>query len=157
MKGAAIVDLIIVIVMISVFFISAVIVQSVWTDITSEDEVFTEQATIKGYTDQAMSSFDFLGVFMFGGALISILIISFMQESHPVFLAISIIVLIVSIPVMAITSNSMMSMVTTDTAWAAEAEEMPMSTDMIGNLALFGVIGGFLVLVALYAKFGGGR
>lgn len=153
MKAAVMLELLFVMVVVCVFFLVMVIVKSTWTDITADDPVFTEHADMKAYTDQAMSLFGFFGVFMFGGSLVAMIIISFMQESHPIFLAISVIVFIISIPVMAMSSNFTMEMVTSDSDWETEADSMPMSTQMIGNLALWGTVAGVLIMIALYAKF----
>lgn len=153
MKGAAMLELIIVVVMICIFFIAAVVVNSMWNDITADDPIFTEHASVAAHTDNVMSIFGFFVVFLFGGAIVGMIISSLFMESHPIFLAISVIVFIISIPLLAIMSNVTMETVTSSSSWEAIASSHTMGTQMIGNLVLVGIIGGIFIMVALYAKF----
>ena len=157
MKGAAVVDLIIVITLITTFFIIALFAKTTWDDISSEDTVFAEQSHIKSYVDQNVSMIGSLGVILFGGAIAALAIMSFLQQSHPVFLVISVIVLIVSIPLMVIQSNIAMEVATSTPALEAAADSYPMATEMMANLLIWGVVGAIIILAALYSKFGGGR
>ena len=152
MKGAVMLELIIVVVIVCCLFIAITILTDVWNDVTDADPVFSEYPEITAEGDQIMEIFGFMPILMFAGSIISMIILSFYQESHPVFLGLSIIVFIISIPLMAILSNSTMGIVTSDTGLTMIAEGNEASTQMIGNLVLWGIGGGLLVLVVLYGK-----
>lgn len=152
MKGAVALELIIAIVLVCCVFLVVMLINQVWDDVTAGDEIFTEHADIKAEGDQIFVIFGYLPILMFGGSLISMIVLSFFTESHPIFLGLSLIVFIISIPLMAILSNATMGIVVSDPGLASIAESHEESTQMIGNLVLFGTAAGLLVLAALYGK-----
>ncbi len=153
MHGAAMLELIIVVVMVCIFFIAATIINAMWDDMVANDPIIAAHPEITVHTDNVFDQFGFFVVFLFGGAIVAMIISSLFMESHPVFLAISIIVFIVSIPLVAIMSNVSMETVTSNPSWETVAASQTAGTQLIGNLVLFAVVGGIFIMVALYAKF----
>lgn len=153
MKGAAMLELIIVVVMVCIFFMATIIVNGMWNDVTEDDPIFTEHASVAQHTENVFSLFGFFAIFLFGGSIVAMIISSLFMESHPIFLAISVITFIVSIPLVAMLSNATMETVTSNSAWETLASANTAGTQMIGNLVLFAVVGGLFIMVALYAKF----
>lgn len=147
-------ELILVIVMVCCVFLGVILITQVWNDVTESDPIFEEHANIKAEGDQLMSMFGYLPIMLFVGSLITMIILSFFTESHPIFLGMSVILFMISIPLMAIMSNVFMGVVVSDAEMTAIAESdgVAASTQMMGNLVLWGIIGGLLVLAALYGK-----
>ena len=94
-------------------------------------------------------------IFMAVGLIISLVVSAFFIQTHPIFFIISIVMLMIVVVVSAPISNAFMEMVTSDSL-SAEAAEYDIATHIVGNIPLFAVVGGFLIIIALYAKPSGG-
>ncbi len=146
------IELLMVIGLVCAVYIVSIICIDLWNDITENDDTFDDHPDMKSYGDSAQQLFSSFPVLLFGGSIVCMIISSFFTDSHPIFLAISIIMFVVSIPLMAILSNSTMGIVTSDPDWEQIATDNEMGTNMVGNMVLWGIMGGILVMMALYAK-----
>lgn len=94
-------------------------------------------------------------LFLAIGLIVSLIISAFFIQTHPIFLVLSVVVLLFVVVVSAPISNAFMEMATSDSL-STEASQYNIATHVVGNLPLIAVVGGFLVIIALYAKPGGG-
>ena len=90
-------------------------------------------------------------LFLAVGLVVSLAVSAFFIQTHPIFFIVSIIILLLVIVASAPISNAFMSMVTSDSL-ATEAASYDVATHVVGNIPLIAVVGGFLIIIALYAK-----
>jgi len=106
----------------------------------------------------ALASLDVLNygmVFLLVGMVISLMLSAFFIQTHPIFFIISLVMLIIVVVVAAPISNAFMNIATSD-GLATEATSYDISTQIVGNFPLIAVVAGLLIIIALYAKPGGG-
>jgi len=94
-------------------------------------------------------------LFLAIGLVVSLVVSAFFIETHPIFFLVSVIMLIVVVVASAPVSNAFMEMATSDSL-STEAAQYDIATHVVGNIPLIAVVGGSLVIIALYAKPGGG-
>jgi F0F1-type ATP synthase assembly protein I len=101
------------------------------------------------------SNFDAIFGFVFIGISIAVIISAFMIDTNPVFMIISLILVIFFIIVAALMSNAYYE-VESNSAFSDFAEDFRLMHFFMNNLAYYVLIEGVLVMIALYTRTGGG-
>lgn len=155
MKGSVL-DLIIVFVILGVTMLMLILGLKIYNEGFAEKWPTTAvgNATKTGM----LASLDVLNygmLFLAIGLVVALVVSAFFIQTHPIFFLISIVILIFVVMASAPISNAFMEMATSDSL-SAEAAQYDVATHVVGNIPLIAVVGGFLIIIALYAKPSGG-
>ena len=155
-KGNLLLDSIVVLVVLVVMGITGMFSYGIFTEVTDDlatDTSFKEEA--RNETLELQSRFPSVmdGAFAFALALIWILVLvaSFMVDSHPIFFAISIILLLAILFASGLLSNAYNEL-ETDAEISAYADEFPITSYILNNLLIFVLAIGGSVGLVLFAK-----
>ncbi len=110
----------------------------------------------KAGAEGAIQAINYGMVFLLVGLIISMVLSAVLIKVHPVFFVASLLVLIIVVVVAAPLSNAFIGIASSD-SFSAEADSLTVSTHIIGNFPIIAVVAGFLIMIALYAKPGGGE
>jgi len=160
-KGNAILDIIFIAIFIFGFSLSSIIGYKIFTDINTEiqesDSQFNNQSkeVVDDLHGKYPSLFDgaflVILIFLWIGALVS----SFVVDTHPIFLMLTIVLLVFCLFLAAIFSNSYES-VTADDQIYSSSTAFPITDFLMGNLYIIVLVIGLTVTLVLFGKFGGG-
>lgn len=105
--------------------------------------------------EDALSVFNIGIIFIFVMGIIGAVILAFYIRTHPVFIAVSLIILVVMVAIVAPIINNMYFEFAEHSEISATASPYNYATILFQNLPLFTAIGAILVMVALYGKLKG--
>lgn len=150
-------DLIVVVVILAVFFVATLVGFRVYNAMSGEEFWTKTQAgsTAKESVQRTFTIADYGAAMLLVGAMLAMIISAFFIKTHPVFFVFSFIILIIIVAIMPILSNAFMEFATSD-QFSTEAESMTISTRTVGNFPILVVVFGCILLIVLYAKWGGG-
>jgi len=157
MKGTVL-ELVIVFVILGVVFFSLLIGLKIYNQLT-ESNVWADNAAgqaAKSGAAGAIGAIDSGMVFLLAGLLISLIASAFFIQTHPIFFLVSLILLIFVVMVSGPLTNAFMEVSQADN-FKEEVGSLSISAHIIDYIPYIAVIGGFLVMLALYAKPGGGE
>ena len=156
MRGSVL-DLIIVFVILGITMFGLVMGLKIYNAFVDSD-AWPTTAVGNSTSTAALASLDVINygmLFLAVGLVVTLIVSAFFIETHPIFFIVSIVLLLVVVVVSAPITNAFMEIATSDSL-ATESAQYDIATHVIGNIPLIAVVGGFLVIIALYAKPGGG-
>lgn len=155
MRGQ-VMELIIVFVILFIGFVGLLIGSEVYDKIVDSGKwpTTTVGNSTKVATESTFDVLDYGLVFLAVGLIATIVIAAFFINVHPIFFIVSIVVLAIVVMVSAPLSNAFMGFATSD-AVSSHADEYSAATHAVGAIPIFAVVGGILIIIALYAKPGG--
>lgn len=106
-------------------------------------------------TGKALSILDYGAVFLLLGLFVSSIILASRIRTNPVFFPVSLLSLVIAVFVSAQLANVYASIAQTG-VFAAVANTLPFATKVLYNFPLLIGAGGFMIILALYARQGGG-
>jgi len=150
MEGATI------IIVLFVLAIIAIVGFTIFDDLNTEIQADSEMSnTSKVYADELHteypSLFDGIFIFMLVGFWIAAIIFAFLVDTHPIFLVISIILIIFILAASAYISNTYGEIIGDD-AFAASANNFPMSNFVMLHLLETILVIVISIVIALFAK-----
>lgn len=155
-------DILLVIIMLVSFAIMMVFGHQIFSlvnsDIQSDPDMSAQAKEASGGLETRYpSTLDGAFVIMFALLWIFLIISSFMIDTHPIFIIISILLLLGAFIVAMILSNSYQELIG-DSDVSEFADSFPMANWIIGNLLVVVIAMGFSVVIVLYGKnrWGGG-
>ena len=157
MKGSVI-ELVMVFVILGVVMIATLLGLKLYNEFTAADVWSDTDAgqAAKGGAEGAILAVNYGMVFLVAGLLISMIVSAFFINSHPIFFVVSLILLIFVILVSGPITNAFMGFAQSDSL-ATEVDQLDVAVYVVGMIPYIAVIGGFLIMIALYAKPKGGE
>lgn len=157
MKGSVL-ELIIVIVILGVMLFGLLIGLKIYNEFTEKgawSDTDAGQAAQAGAAG-AIDAINYGMVFLVAGLLISMIVSALFIKTHPVFFVLSLILLIFVILVSGPITNAFMGVAQNENL-AAEVDDLTVAVHVVGYIPYIVVVGGFLIMLALYAKPKGGE
>ena len=154
MKGTAI-DIFTGIIVLFAFGVGIVVLLYVLNQMTTQFEAAgvlgNASITTMQQGEDALLAFNTGFIFLMIGFIAMAVLLAFFVDTHPAFLIISIILMIILVPVAAILTNTFRDIVTSPQL-ASTSAQFDIMLQVMNNLPLFMAIGGFLVIIVLYGK-----
>ena len=109
------------------------------------------QAALQAGTD-AINTFNYGFVIIVIGGAIGSLILAWMVPSHPIFMLVSVIMLLLSVVVLPILANTYETFASTS-EMASAAASFPLMNLLMSNMPLIGVVFGVMMMIVLYTRY----
>lgn len=160
-KGNAVLDTLVIVVFLFAMAFGGVISYSTFDPLNSEIQ---NDTTSNNYTKNASGQlftkfptlYDNLFLMAYGLLIIGVIVSVFYLDTHPIFFAISVILLIVTFSVTALLANAYDDYITADASLAIYASSFPFMTWIMTHLLELSIAIGFIILIGLYVKLKGG-
>lgn len=136
-------------------FVAGVSILMVHTVLTAVQATNTLPEVAIGGTIAAIETLDSTVVFVFVGLMIFSLILAFQVNSHPIFLGLSIIAILLFLVIVPAFSNAYLA-IASSSAFSNSANEFSMIFLVIQNLPTISLIWAFVLMIVLYGKLRGG-
>ena len=152
------IELVIIFIILGMVMFGLLIGLNIYNEFTAKD-IWSDTAAgaaAKAGAEGAIQAINYGMVFLLVGLIISMILSAVLIKVHPVFFVSSLLILIIVVIVAAPLSNAFIGIASSD-SFSAEADELTVSTHIIGNFPIIAVVAGFLIMIALYAKPGGGE
>lgn len=155
---AQVLELVLVFVILGVLLVASMLGFKLYNEFTESDAWSDTEAgqTAKAGAESSMSVINYGFAFLLGGLLIAMIVSALYIKTHPIFFVLSLILLIFVVMVSGPIANTFMG-IYNDDAFADERSTFSIAAYITGNLPIIAVIGGFIVMIALYAKPRGGE
>lgn len=155
-SGNAVLDSIVFVTLILAFAILIIVVftliSSINTDIQSDSEVQNITKEVMNDTTAKFPTwFDNGFVFMVIAVWIAVILLSFIIDSNPVYIIVSVFLLMIVFIVGAMASN-IYEDVATDSEFSAAAAQFPKINFIMDYFLIYTIIIGFTIIIALYGK-----
>lgn len=147
-------DLVTVAVTVFVFGISLLMAMKMHDGLVSNSQVFADSQAMDAVAT-SLGILDYGAVFLAVGLFVVSIVLATQIATNPVFFPISLLSLAISVFVSAQLANVYLVIADTN-AFQAVANALPFTTKLLGNFPLVIGVGGFMIILALYAREGGG-
>ena len=147
-------DLFTVSVTVFVFAISLMMAKKMQTGLTNSSPFFGDSEAMAAVST-SLGIMDYGTVFLTVGLFVVSIMLATRIPTNPVFLPVSLLSLALAVFVSGQLANVYL-MIGNTTAFQAVANSLPFSTKVLSNFPLVIGVGGFMIILALYAREGGG-
>lgn len=156
-KGNAVLDTLIYIVIIVSFAVTSialtVVLTNINTDVQADTEMSNETKTVmSNVTVQFPTWFDNAFAFLVIAVWFLVIVLSFLIDSNPVFMVISILLLLVVFILGAIGNNMYDDVATTDADFIGASAQFPKTAFIMDHFLIYTMVVGFTLLIVLYGK-----
>ena len=134
--------------------IGSYVMTAITTGTTGMFTSATAQAAMASGT-AAINTFNYGFVVIVIGGGIASLVLAWMVPSHPIFMVVSVVMLLISVVVLPVLANTYESFIG-QADMATAAASFPLISAMMGNMPIIGVVFGVLMMIVLYTRYNQG-